>query len=330
MKTMKMIKVGVLALTSLTILAGCGGAKNDKVAQDAVHTAIVNSSNVKSENYSLILDGKVTAGKDSTAQFKELKGSLNFSGAYDIKTKDDPKLTLKIGAKGTVDGGKEQSVGGEIVLANKNFYFLIGKLDVDGIPDLYKVAVDQFLNKWWSVALPPESLAQFNAGAADDANLTPEQKQLKELMKKTQFFKNVKAAGADKVGDVEAEKYSVELDKEALKTYLTEAAKISGQSAEGGDLEQVTKLVNTVEFKGSVWVSKDDQMMRKLDGTMTIAESPETAGSAISFQATYMVDNLNKAVKVEAPAKSEKFDLSKIMGIPAAPVAPAAPVVPVK
>lgn len=315
MKTTKMLKVGALVLATLTILVGCG-PKNDKAAQDAVHTAMINTSKVKSESYDLTLKGKVTAAKDSTAQFKELNGSLGFSGVFDMKTKEDPKFTLKIDAKGTIDGGKEQAVAGEMLLASKNFYFSINKVSVDGIPDLYKAAVDQFMNKWWSVALPPESFAKLTASAGDDKDMTPEQKQIKELMEKTQFFKNVSDKGADKVGSVDAEKYSVELDKEAFRTYLTEVSKITGQATKSEDMAQFDKLMALVEFKGNVWVSKDDQMLRKVEGTVVIAAGAETNNLAMNFETSYTVDNLNKEVKVEAPAKSEKFDLSKALGMP--------------
>ncbi len=318
MKTTKMLKVGALVLTTLTIFVGCG-PKNDKAAQDAVHTAMVNTSKVKSESYELLLDGKVTAEKDSTAQFKVLDGTLGFGGVFDMRTKENPKFTLKVDAKGTMDGGKEQAVGGEMLLANKNFYFSINKVAVDGIPDLYKTAVDQFMNKWWSLDLPAESLASLSANSGDEKDMTPEQKQLKELMDKTQFFKNVKDKGADKVGEVAAQKYSVELDKEAFKVYLAESAKITGQDAKTADLAQVDKMMALVEFKGDVWISKDDQMLRKMDGKVTVAAGAETDNIAMDFQITYTVDNLNKDVKVEVPAKSEKFDLSKMLGIPAAP-----------
>lgn len=318
MKTTKMLKVGALALATLTMLVGCG-PKNDKAAQDAVHTAMVNSSKIKSENYDLALKGKITAAKDSTAKFKELNGTMDFGGVFDMRTKEDPKFTLNIGVKGTVDGGKEQNIGGEMLLANKNFYFTVSKLDVDGIPDLYKAAVDQFMNKWWTVALPPESFAKLTASAGDEKDMTPEQKQLKELMEKTQFFKNVSDVGADKVGDVATEKYSVELDKEAFKTYLTEASKITGQATAATDLAQFDKLMALVDFKGNVWISQDDQMLRKVDGTVVIAAGAETGNVDMNLQATYTVDNLNKDVKVEVPAKADKFDLAKLLGMPAAP-----------
>jgi hypothetical protein len=321
MKTTKLFKVGALAMAILTMFVGCGGPKNDKAAQDAVHTAMVNSSKVKSENYDLLLSGKITTGKDSQVQFKELVGTLDFAGVFDMKTKDDPKFTLKIDAKGTIDGGKEQSIAGEMLLANKNFYFTVGKLNIEAVPELYKTAIDQFMNKWWSVELPPESFSKLTAGAADDKDLTPEQKQIKDLLEKTQFFKNVSDLGADKVGEVAAEKYSVELDKEAFKNYLTEAAKISGQDSQQPDAAQIDKFMALVEFKGNVWVSKDDQMLRKIDGTVKVAPGTETDNSTITLQATYTVDNLNKDVKVDAPAKSEKFDISKFLGA-AAPAIP--------
>lgn len=323
MKTTKMLKVGALALATLTILAGCSGSKNDTVSQELVQTALVNSTKVKSENYDLLLKGKVTAGKDSTAQFKELEGSLGFSGVYDMKVKTDPKFTLKVDAKGTIDGGKEQALNGEMRLMNKNIYFSVNKLEVDAIPAAYKLAVTQFLNKWWFVELPSESLASLTAGAVEDKDLTPLQKQVRELMQNARFFKNVKDEGADKVGDVVVEKYSVELDTDAVNKYLKDVSKITDPTVPEEDYARIDKMTALLGFKGNVWVSKDDVMMRKVDGMLTIAAGETTNNLALNFKATYTVENLNKDVKVELPAKPEKFDLSKILGLPAAPAAPA-------
>jgi hypothetical protein len=322
-----MLKVGALALATLTILSGCSwlGAKNDTVAQDAVQAALVNSTKVKSENYDLLLKGKVKAGNDSKAQFKELDGSLGFSGVYDMKVQADPKFTLKVDVKGSVDGGKEQSVNGEMRLMNKTLYFSAAKLETDAVPAAYQLAITQFLNKWWSVELPPESFATLTTGAVDDKDLTPEQKQVRELMEKARFFKNVKSVGSDKVGEVVAEKYSVELDTAAVNKYLKDVLKITNATAAEAEVAQIDKMTAALGFKGNVWVSKDDQMMRKIDGAVTLAASEATNNLALNFQVTYTVDNLNKDAKVELPAKSEKFDISKILGLPAAPAVPAVP-----
>lgn len=322
MKTRKLLKIGVLGLAMATILAGCSwfGPKNDKAAQDAVHTAMVNSSKVKAGTYDFQLTGKVSAGKDSKAQFKELTGSVVLGGVYDIKTKGDPRFTFKVDSKGSVDGAKEQSVGGEMRLAQKNMYFSVNKVEVDGIPDLYKATIAQFLNKWWFVALPAESFAKFDATTGDDKDMTPEQKQMKDLAEKTQFFKSVSDSGSDKVGSVDAEKYSVELDKEAFKTYLTEAQKISGSPASSSDMVEFDKLMKNVDFNGNVWVSKSDQTLIKVGGKVKLNPSADTDNTGMDFDITYTI--VNGDVKVEVPANPEKFDLGKLLGLPEAPATP--------
>jgi hypothetical protein len=325
MKTTKMLKVGVLALATLTILAGCSGSKNDNVAQETVQKSLVNSTKVKSENYDLLLKGKVTAGKDSKAKFKEIAGSLGFSGVFDMKVQTDPKFTLKVDVKGAIDGGKEQLLNGEMRLANKNMYFSVAKVESEMIPEAYKLAATMFLNKWWSLELPPESFASLTAGAVDDKDLTPEQKQIRTLMENARFFKNVKNLGADKVGDVAVENYSVELDTEALSKYLKDVAKITNATTADAEAAQIDKMTALLKFKGNVWVSKDDMMMRKVDGMATIAAGEASNNLDLNFQFTYTVENLNKDAKIEVPAKAEKFDLSKILGLPAAPAVPAVP-----
>lgn len=316
-----MLKVGVLALATLTILTGCTwfGAKDNTAAKEAVRTAISNSFKVKSESYDVLLDGSVTPAKDAKAQFQEAKGNADFSGVYDTRVKENPKFTLKADVKGTIDGGKEQSVAGEMRLSDKNFYFSVSKFSVDGVPDIYKAAITQFMNKWWVIALPPESFASLSNSSVDDKDLTPQQKQIRDLIAKTDFFKNITDEGADKVGDVTAEKYSVELDKVALKNYVTEVAKINGQTTQQTDLDQFDKLMALVDFKGNVWVSGDDKMLRKAEGQLVISAGVETGNMAMNLKAAYTVGDLNKDVKVEVPAGAEKFDLNKMLGAPAVP-----------
>ncbi len=314
MKAAGNLKLGILGLVTLTILSGCGGPKNDPKAQEELQKAMVNSYNVKSGSYSMKLSGQVTADKNAKAEaeFKELNGSIDLSGVVDVRTSGDTKFTLKIDGKGSVNGEKEQSVGGELRVAEKNAYFSLNKLEVDSMPDLYKAAVAAFLNKWWYIALPADAIKGFNAAAIDEKDMTPEQKQLKELVEKTKFFKNVTDMGEDKVGSLVATKYSVELDKEAFNSYLAEVSKISGQSRDLGDFN---KFMKSVEFKGSAWVSKEDKMFRKLEGKATIAPSEETANASMKFQIGFLQDDLEKDVKVEVPAGAELFDLGKILGV---------------
>lgn len=313
MKMTRILKSAVLGLTALTIFAGCSwfGPKASKEAQDAVHTAMNNSSKVKAGTYDLVLTGKVTAGKDSKAEFKELNGSMDFSGLYDIKSKVDPRFTFKLEAKGSVDGGKDQSVGGEMRLAQKNLYFSIGKLDIEGIPDLYKATIAQFMNKWWFVALPADSFAKFAAEAGDEKDMTPQQKQIKELTEKTQFFKNVIDKGADKIGASDAKKYSAELDKEALTNYLSEVAKIGG-STTFGDTKEFNKFMKDIEFKGDIWVNNSDQTLAKLEGSLVLTPSKDNENTSLNLKVTYTATNGD--VKVDVPAGAELFDVAKLLG----------------
>ena len=314
MKTTKLLKVGALVLATLTIFAGCTGAKNDKVAQETVQTALVNSSKVISGTYDVALSGKVTAAKGATAQFKEANGSAEFSGVYDKKVKGDPKLTLKVDIKGTLDAGKEQAVNGELRLTGKTMYFSVANLSIDGIPAEYQAVITKLLGKWWSIVVPAESLTQLDAAPADK-DLTPQEKQLKDLEEKTQYFKNVSDMGADKVGTIDAEKYSVELDKDAVKNYLVEAAKIKGQEATSADITGLDNLMKLVDFKGNVWINKADNTLAKVDGAVVVSPGTETENLAMTFQATYTATAGD--VKVDVPAGAQTFDLAKIMGAPA-------------
>lgn len=306
MKKTSLFKVGILSLAALMIFAGCG-AKVDKKAQEAVKTAIANSYKVKSGNYAISADGKLTT-TDPSAGFKELGGSLDISGVYDASKSTDPKLTLALGAKGSVDGGEEQSLSGELRAVDKNFYFKVGNLDKLAALGPYGDLVAPFLNKWWFVEMPAEAIESFGVYGDDEANLTPTQKAMKKLNDETMWFTNVKNEGDDKVDGVDAVKYSVELDKEAMKKYIVESGKISGEELNEGDEKDMKEVFDLVDFKGNVWSSKKDNVAIKVDGTVTLKAAEKTDNTGFSFDVSYTISNVNGAVTVEVPADAEKFD----------------------
>lgn len=312
MKKTNLFKVGILSLTALMIFAGCG-AKVDKEAQEAVKTAIANSYKVKSGNYVVSADGKLST-TDPGAGFKELEGSLDLSGVYDASQAKDPKFTFILGAKGSVDGSEEQSLTGELRVANKNFYFNVGNLDKLAALGPYADLVAPFLNKWWFVEMPAEAIESFGVYGDDETNLTPTQKAMKKLNDETMFFTNVKNEGDDKVDAVEAVKYLVELDKEALKKYIVESGKISGEVLDEDDVKEMNEIVDLVNFKGNVWSSKKDNVAVKIDGTVTLTASEKTDNTGFSFNVSYTISNVNGAVTVEVPADAEKFDPFATMG----------------
>ena len=69
-------------------------------------------------------------------------------------------------------------------------YFVLNSLsDFDG--ELPKALIEPYIGKWQSIVLP-EEISKEIAFFGDETNMTPEQKEMRELFEKTMFYKNVK------------------------------------------------------------------------------------------------------------------------------------------
>lgn len=311
MKKTSMFRAGVLILATITIFAGCG-AKDEKEAQEAVKTAMSNTYKIKSGDYVFAVDGKMTASNEN-AGFKELSGSLGVSGVYDANNVTDPKFTMVVDAKGSADGGEEQSLKAEVRMVNKNFYFMVGNLEFAAAGP-YSDMVTPFLSKWWFAEMPPEAIEGFSV-YGDDADLTPEQKQLKALAEGTMWFKNVKDEGDDNVDGAEATKYSVELDKEALKKYVIESSKFGDVELSEEDIKETEAALDLLEFSGDLWVSKNENVVIKLQGALSLKADEKTDNVGFALDTAYSSTNLNGAVNVAVPEGAEKFDPLATLGM---------------
>lgn len=312
MKKINLFRLGILSLAVLMVFAGCS-AKNDKEAQKAVQTAINNSYKVKSGDYAASVDGKMTT-TDPSAGFKELDGSMDLSGVYDVNQSVDPKFTFAVKMEGAADGGEKQGLVGELKMANKNLYFKVEDSAVFAALGPYKDMVAPFLNKWWYVEAPAEVVEEIGV-YGDEVNLTEKQKEMKKLSEDTMWFTNVKNKGDDKVDGVDAIKYSVELDKEALKKYVVESSKISGEKLSEDDEKDMKEVFDLVDFKGNFWASKKDNVAIKMEGSVTMKADKKTDNTGFSFDVVYTISNVNGAVSIEIPVDAEKFDPFATIGL---------------
>lgn len=320
---MKLFKVSAVVLITSIVFAGCSffGGKNDPEAQKSVQIAMINMTGVKSYDYEFAVDGKIKSTKEEEAGFKELSGSVNFTGAFDMNKKADPKFSMEIVGIGSADGGAEKSIEGELRVTDGNFYFILSKISDfqtgnDEMDTAYRQMLDSFVNKWWYVALPPESLTSFGLYSGDESELTPQQKQLKDLYEKTMFFKDVQLEGEEAVGSVAADKYSVTLDKKALKEYLVESSEIMGQEPGKGDLIEMDDFLESMEFSGYIWIGKSSQVPIKMAGELEIKDDGDTIGDTnmeMDFNVSYTVDNLGGAVTIETPKDAIEFDLMTLL-----------------
>lgn len=320
MKNFKFIAVGFL--TSLFVFSGCswlGG--EDKEAANAVKEAVNNLSEVKSANYEfnvkgdfLERTGDATVG-DEAAEQEKISLDLKFNGNYDVKDIKSAKFLLGLNFDLTPDGSASlsaQSGSAEIRLVGDVLYFALNKLtDFDG--ELPKAMIEPYLGKWWSIAIPEEIKSEIVL-LQDETNLTPEQKQLKELFENTMFYKNVKYIGDEKLDGIDVAKYSAELDTEAAVDYIKEVAKASGREISEQDMDEIVEQSGNIKLSGELYVGKQDKTLRKFIGTLNATEFEAADGGSLDLEISYYISNLNGEVKVDVPEGAQEFNPLALLG----------------
>jgi hypothetical protein len=106
------------------------------------------------------------------------------------------------------------------------------------------------------------------------------------------WVRDAKAQGSETVDGVEAERFRVTLDPKAVVPDVARSVRNNGV-----DLETANEVVRTVkQTRFEVWVGKDDNHLRRLDGAMSFSD-----GSRITLHAE--ITGVNKPQQIEAPER---------------------------
>lgn len=286
-----MRKIIVLVLVSMLAVSGCGLFKQDP--QKAVNGGLTKFADVKKMSSSLTMSGTMQAPageKPSSVQF-----SLQANGKTDFTDSKSPKLDVIFKLNASMD---DQKMGGDATLksSDKKIFVNVSNIEMPGEQGkAMKEQLGSFLNVWWSLPVGEDSSI---------AKLTDESKQISDLFKTTTFFKGAVEEGTEDVQGVKSTKYRVEVDKEALKKFLLDFGRVSGNQISPEEELAIGDSLNDVEFSGAVWIGKDGEMHR-IKGTITARPKQ---GPSSSFEVDYMGWDYGKDVVVAAPEKSEEFN----------------------
>ncbi len=311
MKNLRFVVAGFLI--SLFVFSGCSwfSGQDDETAK-AVQDAVNNLADIKSANYKFNIKGDFA---ERLSAEEKISVDLKLDGAYDFKDLKAPEFLMSLAFTANPNGKASlspQSGSGEVRLTGGVFYFVLSNLsDFDG--EFPKALIEPYIGKWQSIAVP-EEISKEIVFFGDEANMTPEQKQLKELFEKTMFYKNVKFVGDEKLGDVDTAKYKVELDNEALTDYMKEVAKITGGNMTDENLEEFKKQLDETKISGEVYIGKTDKTLHQFVGNVSVSNS-EIAEGSFELEVSYFIDNLNGEVKLDAPEGAAEFNPMALLGL---------------
>lgn len=313
MKNTRIAKFLSLLILGSLLLSACSKSQQPPLPPDEmVQAGMKKLAEIKSADMALNVVGK-TGMKDKGQDFGV---NANIKGSYDNAEKENPKFKMSLDAKVQMPEKKEETLGGEMSFVDKSFYFNVTKLSDFG-GQVPVAMVEPFLNKWWSIQLPEEYMANFNFYSGDEASMTPEEKKVKELFENTKFFKDLSYQGTEEVNGEDAYKYSGTLDNEALVKYFEESYKLAGTGQYDDpammekDLAVFKDVWGKLQYQGDIWIGAKDQTFRKAAGK---AKIDDINGAFMEFDFTYNVDNLNGKVDIVAPQDATVFDPLAFLG----------------
>lgn len=303
-----MKKIFLSAVTVLLVFSACnlGSGQQPKIDPNkVVQQGMVNLSEIKSATYELNLGGNFASAEDKDVNF-----DVDANGGYDNADPMNPKFSLVINAN-VQEGENIIDANAELRLIEKAFYFMLAGLEGEG--DLPLEAIEPYLNQWWTIPLPEDYMAGFNFMNSNEENMTPEEKQLLELFKKTEFFKDITFVKNEKIDGVNTHRYKVNLNKEALINYFVESTKVT---VEGGmseeELQEFRAIWEKIDFSGDIWVAEENMTFKKLEGVIDITD---LEGATAKIKVGYKVDKLGEAVEVAKPEDAFEFDPFAMMGV---------------
>jgi hypothetical protein len=176
--------------------------------------------------------------------------------------------------------------------------------------------IKDYVGKWWSIPVPPTALDELSKSlpAAGEQNLTPEQKQIKDLIQTTKFFKDVKYVDDQQVGTESSAHYTAALDKDAFVAFVEKAAEIQGQKMTDTEKTDLVNGLNMVDFNGDMYIGKTSGSLNRVKGTLTIKQNAQTPAPTGTVSLDLSVTDLNKPVTVEVPKDAQPLPQDLLSG----------------
>lgn len=314
MNFLKLMKRGVVLVSILALFTSCSWFdKGPGDAEEIVKEGFKKVQDVKSGDYIFSLNGEMSPADNEKGEEVEKNGleklvfNADFSGVYDSNDLKNPKFTLALVGKGSLNSGKEENLKAEMRSVGTDMYFILDSMSDFGNP-MYSALTASIIKQWYKVSMPEGAAVSYLS--KDEKDMTPEEKQMKELLGNISLWKKVKYKGEEAADGVDSYKYSVVLDKAALKEFFVESAKITNNPMFAGT-DGLDKFLDNMEFEGFVWIAKSDMTFRKLSGE---AEIEDLEGVDAKFTMTYSMSNLNGEVSVVVPENAKEFDPMSLLG----------------
>lgn len=297
-----MKKAVSILLLSTIFLSSCNMFKKDP--QETVDDGVKNLAEVEQMTSELSLNA--TVQKDGSAEIEQLKKvvfGVKASGSSDLSDEDSPKVDMIFSFNINAD---DRLGSGELrfrSLENK-LYANLAKVALPGeAGDAVTTQLASVLDKWW--ILPAGEKNPISA-------ITEQQKELQEKLKTMKFFVNAQEEGQEEIKGMPSTRYRVDVDREALKKFFLDMARISGSQLSPEEELAVADSLKDIEFSGAVWVGDDDDAVHRIRGTISMQPSD---GASSLFEFDYTAWDFGKDVELVVPESVQEFNPLMVLPI---------------
>lgn len=183
-------------------------------------------------------------------------------------------------------------------------------LKLTKVPELKLVDLAALKNNWYKFDFAALGLAS-NLTKTEEKLNEKKNKELRQIIEKTNFFKVLADEGIDTVNFEECRRFRVQLNHEEMFKFMEQATEII-EEREIDDVEKevlknnLAKL-NDVEFR--VWVGRDDYRLYRLEFGLT-TETKEHG--AMRYDVALNFSGYNKVINIEKPQDVRDFNMLEI------------------
>lgn len=230
---------------------------------------------------------------------KEFK--LSMYGSSDMSDKNNLKTSSVISIN-----MNPISAGAEMRLVGDMFYARLTQLPTLSVLPIPMLS--EYKDKWFSF---PYNLSQ---SGINETQFTAEQQQyLAKMFRDAHIIKPVSKVATETVDGVSTYHFSFILDKDALASfmksmveYLKSIREDESQFSDAEEQELNEGLEAIKDFKGEVWIGRNDKLMRKITISFGIVPDP-AKDEQVKIKMMGLMTNWNEPVSILAPAESTPF-----------------------
>lgn len=305
--------VSIVSISAVMLSACSMGV--DQQAIDTVKEAMTNSQNVESGEY----DYNVTIS--STDPEQPLDMTMSLSGAYDVSDFANALFSMSFDASLTDPTFGEQSVVAEVRVVDSTAYFTLE--EVPAMAALLDPEFEtKFVSKWFSMAIPPEVMAELEKldglGREDfEGELTEEEKEIRDLVMNAEYIENASKVGSEDGMD----KYSIDIDEDSIVALLEEVSIMQGYTPTEEEKANMADTVDALSENLTVWIDPETNTATRFAGTLEIPMDYDdpTLGSLV-MEFDLGMSNVGGEVSIEAPEGAEEYDVNALFGLGGIPL----------